>query len=516
MGYNCAYIRLSEEDKNKSKNYSESILNQCELIDEYAKQNHIHINKKYIDDGYSGINFERPAFEQLVKDIEDNNIDTIITKDFSRLGREFIETCYYITRYFPKKNIRYIAINENYDSFQKDNEAKEMLVGIKGIINDKYIKETSKKIKSVKEQKTEEGYYMGFIAPYGYKKVRDIDGKITLEIDNEVQDIIKNIFQRILDGETREEVANYLNEMRILTPMEYMKMTKSRGKNYYDKWTSGIIYRIVRNITYTGNLYKRKSSKKDYRQKKRNYIRINDREIISDTHPAIIDLDTFERANSMLKTFTKTNRLKDYNGILDGLVICGECGKTLNVSGRKKENGRIIYQFYCTDGKNRNKECNNTNILYTNKLENIVIEYINREIESISDENVINAANKYISSKRKIKERIYILKKEIEIKKANIKNLYLQKVKEQITTEIFIEQRNIINKQVESKEKEILKLEENLKEEIQKEEIIRQYERFKSDNNLMKYIKNFVKYIKFYKNKKIEIMLDFKGIRLSK
>lgn len=166
MKLTCAYIRLSEEDINKKKNLSESVINQLELIEEYAKSNGIKIDKKFIDDGYSGINFIRPAFEKMIKEIELGNIGTIITKDFSRLGREYIETTFYITRFFPEYNIRYIAVNENYDSYKKNNDAEEMMIGIKGIINDRYIKETSKKIKLVKEQKTNDGYYMGFIAPF--------------------------------------------------------------------------------------------------------------------------------------------------------------------------------------------------------------------------------------------------------------------------------------------------------------------------------------------------------------
>ena len=151
---NCAYIRLSEED---DKNiYSESILNQIALIEEYAKKEQIEIHKKYIDDGFSGINFSRPAFEEMLKEMEKGNIETIVTKDFSRLGREYIETTYYITRYFPKHNIRYIAINENYDSNKNKNDVDEVMIGIKGIMNDRYIKETSKKIQEVKKQKTQQ------------------------------------------------------------------------------------------------------------------------------------------------------------------------------------------------------------------------------------------------------------------------------------------------------------------------------------------------------------------------
>ena len=504
MKFNCAYIRLSEEDVNKSKDFSDSILNQIELIEEYARKNNIHINKKYIDEGYSGINFCRPAFEEMLKEIEQNNIGTIITKDFSRLGREYIETCFYITRFFPEHNIRYIAVNEDFDSFQKNNALKEMMVEIKGLINDRYIKDTSRKIKAVKEQKTEQGNYMGFIAPYGYKKIRNLEGIITLKEDEDVADIVKFIFERIIEGKSEKEVADILNKKNIPSPMQYMNMTKSRGKNYYDKWTSGIIYRIIRNRTYTGATYKRKSSKENYRQKKRNYIKLEKREIIPNTHVAIIDEKTFEKANYMVKTVkTKENRLKDYKGFLDGLVRCGECGKPLNVFGRKKENGRIVYSFYCTDGKNRNKNCNNTKIILTKKLEDIVYEFLKNEMKKLTEEKIIEESNQYITKKRKIKNEIEMLKKEIEIKKVNIKDLYLQKVKNQITVEFFVQKRNDEIEQIKEIEKKILQISEIA------EKIRELYDKFKNEDNLMKYINYLVKQINFYSDRKIEIILKY-------
>ena len=510
MKFNCAYIRLSEEDVSKSKDFSDSILNQIELIEEYARKNNIHIDKKYIDEGYSGINFFRPAFEEMLNEIEQNNIKTIITKDFSRLGREYIETCFYITRFFPEHNIRYIAVNEDFDSFQKSNDSKEMMVEIKGLINDRYIKDTSRKIKTVKEQKTEQGNYMGFIAPYGYKKIRNLEGIITLKEDEDVADIVKFVFERIIEGKSRKEVADILNMKNIPPPMQYMNMTKSRGKNYYDKWTPEIIYRIIRNRTYTGATYKRKSSKENYRQKKRNYIKPRDREIIPNTHIAIIDEKTFEKANYMVKTVEpKENRLKDYKGFLDGLVRCGECGKPLNVFGRKKENGRIVYSFYCTDGKNRNKNCSNTKIIFTNKLEDIVYEFLKNEMKNLTEEKIIDESNQYITQKRKIKNEIKMLKKEIEIKKINIKDLYLQKVKKQITAEFFFQKRNDEIEQIKERKKKIVQISKIAKVENQKQKIKEQYDKFKNKNNLMKYINDLVKQINFYSNRKIEIILKF-------
>ncbi len=511
---NCAYIRLSEEDVEKSKDFSDSILNQIELIEEYATKNNIHIDKKYIDEGYSGINFARPAFEKMLKEIEQDNIGTIITKDFSRLGREYIETSFYITRFFPEHNIRYIAINEDYDSVKKDNDTKEMMVGIKGILNDYYIKDTSKKIKAVKEQKVEQGNYMGFIAPYGYIRIKNPEGRITLEIDENVVKIVEFIFESIIEGKRRKDVANILNSKNIPSPMQYMNMTKAAGKNYYDRWTSGIIYRIIRNRTYTGVTYKRKSSKKDYRQKKRNYIKPIDREIIQNTHVAIIDEKTFEKANYMIKTFKpKKNRVEDYKGVLNGLVRCGECGKTLNVSGRKKESGKIVYSFYCTDGKNGNKNCNNTKIIFTNKLENIVYEFLISEMKNLMEEKIIEKSNEYITKKRKIKNEIEMLKKEIEIKKLNIKDLYLQKVKNQITAEFFVQKRHDEIEQIKEKENKIAQISEIIETKQQKQEVREQYDKFKNKNNLMKYINELVKQINFYSDRKIEIILKYGKLR---
>ena len=368
---NCAYIRLSEEDDRNT--YSESILNQIALIEEYAKKNQIEIHKKYIDDGFSGINFSRPAFEEMLKEMEKGNIGTIVTKDFSRLGREYIETTYYITRYFPEHNIRYIAINENYDSNRNKNDVDEVMIGIKGIMNDRYIKETSKKIQEVKRQKTQQGYYMGFIAPYGYKKIKEDNGKITLIPDEKVKTIIQRIFEEIANGKTRNQVAQNLNKEKILSPMQYLKMTKSKNKIYYDKWSPGIIYRIIRNQIYIGNTYKRKSSKKNYRQKKRDYIIQSKRDIIINTHPAIISKELYKKANEKIKRNNeKINRKKEYHGKLEGIVKCGECGKFMKVSGRKRENDKITFSLYCPNGKNKNKTCNNTHIISTKKIENII------------------------------------------------------------------------------------------------------------------------------------------------
>ena len=160
-----AYVRLSQEDLNKSKDFSESIYNQLAFIKSYAKTMGLEIEKEYIDDGYSGMNFDRPGFEDLKNDIDKGIVGTIITKDMSRLGRNFIETAYYISDYFPKYNIRYIAINDEFDSDNPNNREQELMLGFKSLINDRYVKDAHIKRKQIAEAKTNCGEYIGFIAP---------------------------------------------------------------------------------------------------------------------------------------------------------------------------------------------------------------------------------------------------------------------------------------------------------------------------------------------------------------
>ena len=507
--FNCAYIRLSEEDEKNT--YSESILNQIALIEEYAKKNQIEIHKKYIDDGFSGINFSRPAFEEMLKEMEKGNIETIITKDFSRLGREYIETTYYITRYFPEHNIRYIAINENYDSNRNKNDVDEIMIGIKGIMNDRYIKETSKKIQEVKKQKTQQGYYMGFIAPYGYKKIKEDNGKITLIPDEKVKTIIQRIFEEIAKGNIINQVAENLNKEKILSPMQYLEMTKSKNKIYYDKWSSGIIYRIIRNQIYIGNTYKRKSSKKNYRQKKRDYIAQSKRDIILNTHPAIISKELYKKANEKIKINNeKNNRKKEYHGRLEGIVKCGECGEFMKVSGRKRENNKITFSLYCSNGKNKNKDCNNTHTISTKKIEDIIYFKLNEIINNkITEDYIIKNVTKYSVNLKKYKQQKEYLNKEIEKNKIQIKKLYLDKTNNVITVDEFIKQRESLNKQIEIYERQKEELTEEITYEKNKNEIIEIFKEFKTKDNLMNYLDEIVNEVIFNKDKTLEIRFDF-------
>ena len=508
----CSYIRLSEEDCKKDKeDLSQSIKNQISYIENFAKAKELSVDYNYIDDGYTGINYNRPAFEKLIQDIKLGKVNVIITKDFSRLGREYIETAYFITKFFPENNVRYIAINDNYDSNSKDGVYNDVLIGFKSIMNDRYIKDTSVRIKEIKRLKTEKGYYMGFIAPYGYIK-EHTKNKITLKIDEESSKIVKRIFEEIALGISRKEVAEKLNKEHILTPIKYLKMTKSKGKKYYDVWTDKIIYRIIRNHVYTGDNIIRKSIKSNYKQKKRNYVAIRDREIMMNTHPAIVSQELFDKANSKIKQIKrKENRIKNYNSPLKEKVFCGECGKRLNITGRLRESGNIYYHFYCSNCNKTKNKCFNNKKISANILEKIVYDKIKTNIEKHSNkEEVIQKVYDNLYKKNNVNSKIKNIKIDIDNYNNKIRNLYIKKTREEISLEEFL-----IKKENENNRKKFLEteLEELLKEKdvlIKKEELLKKYNEFLNKENIYKYaFQDLIKEVYFYKDRSIIIKFNF-------
>lgn len=198
MEYNVgAYVRLSREDENKITNFSESINNQKEYILKYISDNNLNLIDIYVDDGFSGTNFDRPGFKRLLQDIKLGNINMVITKDLSRLGRDHIETGNLLERYFPTNNIRYVAINDNYDSLEEESSAND-IAPFRNVFNDMYAKDISKKVRSALHTKQLNGEFIGTNAPLGY--IKDINNKHKLIIDKNTAYIVKKIFREFLDG----------------------------------------------------------------------------------------------------------------------------------------------------------------------------------------------------------------------------------------------------------------------------------------------------------------------------
>lgn len=335
----AAYCRLSRDDgENK---ISESIENQLKMIREYVgKSDDLELVDVYKDDGFSGMYFDnRPEFQRMMRDIYKGKVQGVITKDISRLGREHIETSNYIERVFPSLQVRFIAILDGLDSSSHPNEE---LAQFKTLFNDMYCRDISKKIKGSLQIQKKRGDFMSGFAPYGY--VKNPENKHQFLIDEEAAQVVKRIFYLYLAGYSKGEIARILNEERILIPSEYKR--KVQGMNYANGrekpgakgWSYPTLSVILKNRVYTGDMVQHKTEKISYKVNKYRYVSSKDQIVVQDTHEAIIDRDTFEQVQKLMKMRTRTPGFLSERATVNpytGMLVCGDCGyKLLRVTCR--------------------------------------------------------------------------------------------------------------------------------------------------------------------------------------
>lgn len=385
----AAYIRISKEDLEKSVHIQEesiSIKNQRDIIMEYAKTNNIEIYDYYIDDGYSGGNFKRPGFQRMIHDIENSKINCVITKDTSRLGREFIETGNYMFKYFPEHKVRYIAILENFDTINPN--GVEDIIPFKTVINDMYLKDISRKIKSVRHELMKKGLFVGSSVPYGYKRSDEDSRKFI--IDEYAATIIRRIFDMKVKGMSDVMIARTLTKEGILPPDVYKnkKMNRTITTNL---WKAASIKNILKNEVYIGTLIQGKYERVSLKSKKKVLLPRDKWIIREENHAAIIDKELFMRVNADRINEEKCNiRFRKYDYLLKGIVKCHDCGKTMLVRrcGNKKNNEDAHAVFCCrTYASYRNSVCSMhyyreelLNQLILENLKNIFKQYITRDI----------------------------------------------------------------------------------------------------------------------------------------
>ena len=334
------YVRLSREDEKdeKYKGQSESIENQIKYLKAIVTTKGWLLVDIYIDDGFTGTNFDRPDFKRMLHDIDNGKINLVITKDLSRLGRDYIETGRYIEKIFPSKNIRYIAVNDNVDTFDKRNSNNDM-TPFKAVINDMYAKDTSNKVRSTILTKAIDGECIKAFLPYGYKKEKTNKNKIL--VDENVSENIKLIFNLYKSGKSKTEIAKKLNELEIPTPLKY----KQETSNYYNpnskatyKWNSTVINKILRNQIYAGDLVQLKYNKVNYKIKKVMPVPKEEQIILLNNHEAIIDRNTFNTVQEMLdKQSNEWNYSNRKKHLLTGVVFC-KCGSRITYN---KNHGKV-------------------------------------------------------------------------------------------------------------------------------------------------------------------------------
>lgn len=443
---NCAiYCRLSKEDHETLE--SSSISNQKELLIEFAKKNEFEIFDIYIDDGYSGGNFNRPAWQRLLKDIENKKINILITKDLSRLGRDYIGTGYYTEEYFPKYHVRYIAVNDNYDSNNNDDD----ITPFKNIINQWYLKDLSKKVKSVHELRMKKGNLpKGNIIPmFGYKHTINNERII----DNESSKTVKKVFELYNKGFTTKEIKECLTNLNMPIPSYYNYIKYNYNTNYWinqkdDKkydWNYKIINYIISNIQYTGTLELKKTKTISYKTHQRVKTKEDEKYIFNNRFPAIISKYEFEKANALKVSRTRSNITRNEN-IFQNIVYCGNCMKPLSLIRNNVYNTKY---YIC-----RNQSCQNKTRINYKSLELYISFVIDKLIIKILQQK--DLINNYLINYKEynsLVEELKTLKDRINKIKSLITNLYLNEqlpldIKEDINNKYLLEYNKIKNRTV--------------------------------------------------------------------
>ena len=341
MAYHVAlYIRLSKEDETEGP--SQSVTNQKSLLEEFVKQHRLSVYDIYIDDGFSGTSFDRPDFQRMIADIEAKKVNMVITKDLSRLGRDYIMTGHYMERYFPEKRVRYISLLDGIDT-GIESSAND-ITPFRAIMNDMYAKDISKKIKSVKRDKQRKGQFIGGKPMYGYKMHPTEKNKIV--IDEEVAPIVRRIFAMVLNGMSCRKIAATLNEEGIPTPATYANLPVGNPGPYTGLWSSERISDMLQNETYIGNMVQGRMVKVNYKSKKCLRQPRDKWVIVEGTHEPLVDRETFQKVRMLVES-RKHTRSRTYDFLLKGLIFCHECGYPMATINRKNAAGEERLFFVC-------------------------------------------------------------------------------------------------------------------------------------------------------------------------
>lgn len=452
------YVRLSREDE-KDENYrgqSESIENQIKFLKPIVKSKGWILVDIYKDDGYTGTNFDRPDFKRLLDDIDKGIINLVITKDLSRLGRDYIETGRYIEKVFPSKNIRYIAVNDNIDTFDRRNTNNDM-TPFKSVMNDLYAKDISNKVRTAISTKAREGDCIKSFLPYGYKK--DENDKNKILIDTKVSDVVALIFELYKSGKNKTAIANILNERQIMTPLKYKEQTTNYfnpNKNNTYKWNSTIITKILRDRIYVGDLVQLKYSKVNYKIHKTVKVPEAEHIIIQNHHPAIVERNVFNTVQEMLdKKSNEWNFSGRKRHLLSGLVYC-TCGSRITYNLNHGKFSRCVCSSYKKYG---NKFCHNIH-LREDELIRLTAESLNNNIKQYLNIKDLKYKTNNLSKKDFKKDLDLIAKKQDELNKI-IANLYEDKISNVISEDTF----KVLIRKYETQKKEFEKKLENIKRE---------------------------------------------------
>lgn len=386
--YNVSlYERLSREDGDKLE--SDSIINQQALLEDYCRQHsELHIVDHYSDDGYTGTNFDRPAFKRLLHDIESGDINCVIVKDLSRFGRDYIDMGYYLERYFPSHNVRFIAINDRIDS---ERGPYDMMLPLKNVFNTQYAKDISEKVRSAFSVKQHRGEFVGAFASYGYLK--DPENHNHLIIDPVAAAIVHRIFEMAASGIGQNRIAIILNDEKIPCPSEYKRLmgdryTNSKKLDSTHYWTYSTIHRILSNEMYLGNMVQSRYIRPTMHSKAKKadpskWI------IAKGTHDAIVTHELWDLVQAQIKKNSRALNFEQNVGLFAGVIKCADCGRAMV----KTRRGSSTY-YTCGSYRRYGSSICSRHSINQKILEQIILKDLNEVIHTVKDLQKIAKDNK--------------------------------------------------------------------------------------------------------------------------
>ena len=512
------YIRLSREDGDKQE--SESISNQRNILQRYVKENDLCFVKEYVDDGVSGTTFDRAGFNEMLQDIENKNINMVITKDLSRLGRDYIKTGYYIEDYFPKNNVRYVAITDGIDTYL--DSTNNDITPFKAIMNDMYAKDISKKIRSVYKEKQKQGEYLCSTTAYGYKKHPSIRNKLV--VDRKVKSVVEKIFDMYSNGHGSSEIVNYLNSHQYLSPSGYRKtgIVQDENKMGYN-WNEVTLCNMLRNEVYIGNTVQNKKSVISYKVKKIRTVEKENQIRVNNTHEPIIDKDIFEKVQCILEKRGTNTKLK-YDYLLRGLLYCYRCKRKLQIVLKKnsKRNSKAHPYITCSDAKIRG--CYPLSMNYE-KFEKHIIYIVKKICRIYADKEVFARVyekyqNKTLDIREGYRNKLTQINKAISEINSNLDKMYMDKLKGVLQEEDYIRvsqklkfERTKLNEHKEELEQKLSQTEEKMdnknkvKEEKELEELMGNFLKLEKIDKI--YLYRLINKIEIDKDKNIYIYFNF-------
>ena len=450
------YIRLSREDGDKLE--SESVATQKAILERFITEHPtISLYDYYIDDGWSGTDFERPAFQRMMADITTKKINCVVVKDLSRFGRNYVESGKYLETVFPLFKIRFISVNDMIDGTENPSSINNIIVPFNNIINDEYCRDISMKVRSALDIRRRQGKFIGSFAAYGYRKDENDHNKLI--IDEPAAEIVRKIYAKFIDGYSIIGITRELNSQCIPNPSSYKKLHSGSGL-----WNDSTVRRILTNELYIGNLVQKKNEVISYKIHVSKAVEQKKRIVVENTHEPIISKADFNKVQALLKRDTRISLSEGKLSVLSGFIKCADCGRAMQK--RTVKQGTKIYEYYVCSNYKKNHLCSK-HAIRTEVIEEAIITFLNRYIKLAVDfdklKDKIN--EELINSDRTKRLNALIAAKRQDFEKANkiLVDIYPDYKNGLIGREQYLALKEKYESVVSKSKEEIVQLESELK-----------------------------------------------------